>query len=76
MVNLSLEVLEKVKHNGRLYKKVKGFSGEREAEVFAKNLEKTVCKSRRFPPLIRKVRIGLRLGNRYQVFVPDNLEVK
>ena len=75
MVNLCLDAFEKVSFKGRIYKKVDSFKKERDAEVFAKQLEKKVCRSKRFPPVIKKLRIGLGLGFRYQVYVPLDSEV-
>ena len=75
MVNLSLDAFEKVSFNGKIYKKVDSFKKEKEAEKFAEELESSVCRSKRFPPVIKKLRIGLRLGFRYQVYVPLDCEV-
>lgn len=69
MVNLGFEAFEKVKYHGKKYKRLKTCKTEREAELLVESIRSSL-KSRRFVPVIQKIRIGLGLGYRYRVWIP------
>lgn len=75
MVKLSVEALEKLNYKGKRYKSVKSFRSLRKAQEFADELERSACRSKRFPPVIHQIKIGLGLGYTYRVCIPKDMKV-
>lgn len=68
--NLGFDYFKNV-YNGKKYKKIKTFKSEKEANIFADDIEGRY-KSRRFPPVIFKVNLGWKFGYRYRVCIPED----
>ena len=75
MVNLSFDALRTKPYHGKKYKKVQSFRSEKKASLFADKLESENESSKRFPPLIDKIRIGWRFGVYYRVCVPVDWKI-
>jgi hypothetical protein len=54
---------------GKKYRRVKTFRDEKKADKLLKELE-AKYPSKRTPPIIERMPIGLGLGNLYRVYVP------
>jgi len=67
MVNFGFSAYEKTRINGVTYRTVKTTRKEKKAEEFKKSLP---VQSRRHPPFVERVSIGLHLGYLYRVKVP------
>lgn len=63
--------------HGKPYKLVKSrLKSEDEALAFVDELLKAGVYSKRFPPECREVRVTKKRGRIFQVFVPENINVK
>lgn len=69
-IKFDKEVFSKfAKFHGKKYRRVKTFMDEKKADELAKELE-TKYPSKRIPPVVERMPIGLGLGNLYRVYVP------
>lgn len=65
----------KNRYKGKNYKKVKTFKNEKEANTFADTLT-SKCRSKRHPPIVKRVELGWKFGHRFRVCVPKDVKVK
>jgi hypothetical protein len=71
-----MEAWKAPKVDGWRYKKMKTFRSQRKAEEYAESI-KGDCgslRSRRMPPIVQQVRVGLGLGVIYRVCIPVGKE--
>ena len=76
-LNLSFDALRNPRYRGKKYVKVKSFThflcfgkhARKRAEDLAEQLEEQ-APSKRYPPIVYQVPIGLKLGNIYKVCKP------
>jgi len=73
MVKLSLEAFESVRFKGKKYKVVETVKSQRKADMVASEWEGRI-RSKRFPVIIKRIPIGLGLGCRFKICIPEGME--
>jgi len=75
MEKLTVEALRSPNYRNTDYKRIKRFRKEKQAKAYLDHLSKKY-KSRRLPPIIEQVKIGMGLGYWYYVCIPKVMVIK
>lgn len=68
MGSITVEALKKPIYHGMKYKRFKKFKKEKDANEYADGLKTSYGK--RYPPIVEKVKIGMKFGYWYYVCIP------